>query len=377
LLRELLIGIAGGTLSGISPGIHVNTLAALLSGLGLRDNLMLFAMGLTHTFLDVIPSAFLGVPDEGSALGVLPAHRLVLKGKAMEVVRIALWASFLSVLMVVPLIPLYSRIAPLYRPLYGRAAVLILAFLLVMTERGIKKIYALVVFILAGILGILTFRLGLKQPFYHLFTGLFGIPVIAAALLAGGKLPAVEDDGGVGMKKKRLLAFSAVGTALGGVASLVPAFTASQAALLGSFFSRDERSFLTVVFSVNTANFLFSTFNFLLTGRRRNGIVVLMEPQSRGAIGFYILAALLISLVILLYGEPLALLILSVLRRVNYRVLNASVLAFLVVLSAVFDGFLGLLVLTGASMIGILARELGVKRTNCMGVLMLPILTGR
>ncbi len=377
MLRELLIGIAGGTLSGISPGIHVNTLAALLSNLGLRDNLALFAMGLTHTFLDVIPSAFLGVPDEGSALGVLPAHRLVLKGKAMEVVRIALWASFLSVLMAAPLIPLYSKIAPLYRPLYGRAAVLILAILLVLTERGIKRLYAMLVFLLAGVLGILTFSLGLRQPFYHLFTGLFGIPVIAAALLAGGKLPEVRDEGGIEMEEGRFLAFSALGTVLGGVASLVPAFTASQAALIGSFFSRDERSFLTVVFSVNTSNFLFSTVNFLLTGRRRNGIVVLMEPQPRSAIGFYILVALFVSMVVLLYGEPLARLILSILRRINYRVLNAAVLALLVVLSWLFDGLAGLLVLAGASMIGFLARELGVKRTNCMGVLMLPILLGR
>ncbi len=377
MLRGLLIGIAGGTLSGISPGIHVNTLAALLSNLGLRDNLTLFAMGLTHTFLDVIPSAFLGVPDEGSALGVLPAHRLVLKGKAMEVIRIALWASFLSVIMAIPLMPLYSKIAPLYRPFYGRAAVLILAILLVLTERGIKRLYATIVFLLSGVLGILTFPLDLRQPFYHLFTGLFGIPIIATALLTGSTLPEVRDDGGIGMEKLNFLAFSALGTVLGGVASLIPAFTASQAALIGSFFSRDERSFLTVVFSVNTSNFLFSTVNFLLTGRRRNGIAVLMEPQSQDAIGFYILVALFVSMVVLLYGEPLARLILSILRRINYRVLNASVLALLVALSWLFDGLAGLLVLAGASMIGFLAQEMGVKRTNCMGVLMLPILLGR
>ncbi|WP_297519571.1 tripartite tricarboxylate transporter permease [Thermococcus sp.] len=374
MLRELLIGIAGGTLSGISPGIHVNTLAALLSDLGPGDNLTLFAMGLTHTFLDVIPSAFLGVPDEGSALGVLPAHRLVLKGKAIEVIRIALWASFLSVIMAIPLMPLYSKIAPLYRPLYGRIAVILLAGLLVLTEKGTRRLYAAIVFLLAGILGMLTFRLALNQPFYHLFTGFFGIPVIAAALLKVGRLPEVRDDVGIGMEGGRFLAFSALGTVLGGVASLVPAFTASQAALVGSFFSRDERSFLTVVFSVNTSNFLFSTFNFLLTGRQRNGIVVLMEPQPRSAIGFYLLVALFVSMVVLLYGEPLARLILSILRRVNYRVLNASVLALLVALSWLFDGLLGLLVLTGASMVGFLAQEMGVKRTNCMGVLMLPIL---
>ncbi|ASJ08304.1 hypothetical protein A3L11_03290 [Thermococcus siculi] len=376
MLRELLMGIAGGTLSGISPGIHVNTLAAFLDGLGIGDNLLLFAMGLTHTFLDVIPSAFLGVPDEGTALGVLPAHRLVMEGRAMEVVRIALWASLLAVLVSFPLIPLYLRIAPLYRPGFGRFAVLLLAAFLILAERGTLKLYALLIFLLSGLLGILTFRLGLNQPFYHLFTGLFGIPVILLALERKNS-PAFESKGReILMEEKHFTAFSFLGTILGMVASLVPAFTASQAALMGSFISRDERSFLAVVFSVNTANFLFSFLNFLATGRRRNGIVALMNPLPRGTLTFYLLAALFVSIAVLLYGEPLAGVILGVLRRIPYRTLNSSVLLFLVVLSYAFDGFPGVLVLTGASMVGVLAVLLGVKRTNCMGVLMLPIIIG-
>jgi len=376
VLRELLTGIAGGTLSGISPGIHVNTLATFLSELGIRDGAVLFAMGLTHTFLDVIPSAFLGVPDEGTALGILPAHRLVLSGRAMEVVRIALWASFLAVVLAIPLVPLYMVVAPLYRPGLGRLAVLFLALLLVLSERGLRRLYALAIFLLSGILGILTFRLGLSQPFYHLFTGLFGAPIILMSLENRGSIPPTSGGKGILMARDRFLGFSLLGTLLGMVASLVPAFTASQAALIGSFLSRDERSFLTVVFSVNTANFLFSFINFLVTGRRRNGIATLMGYAPGDSLPFYLLAALFVSTAVLLYGEPLAGLVLGLLRRVPYRTLNLGVLSFLLLMSWVFDGFLGLLVLTGAAIVGLLAVLAGVKRTNCMGVLMLPIIIG-
>ncbi|CAD5243263.1 tripartite tricarboxylate transporter permease [Thermococcus camini] len=376
MLRELLTGIAGGTLSGVSPGIHVNTLAAFLSSAGIRDNLVLFAMGLTHTFLDVIPSAFLGVPDEGTALGVLPAHRLVLRGRTMEVVRIALWASFLAVLMAIPSMPLYFRLAPLYRPGAGRFLVFLLAVFLVLTEPGLKKLSALLVFFLSGILGMLTFRLGLSQPFYHLFTGLFGVPVILLSALEGRTRPIGAGDGEVRLDKGRFLGFSALGTALGMAASLVPAFTASQAALLGSFLSKDERSFLTIVFSVNTANFMFSFANFLSTGRRRNGIVALMAPAAESDIYFYLLVALFVSMAVLLYAEPLAVLILRLLGRVPYRALNSAVAGILVVLSYLFDGVTGLVFLLGGVMIGLLAAVLGVKRTNCMGVLMLSIIIG-
>nr|WP_206205934.1 tripartite tricarboxylate transporter permease [Thermococcus sp. JdF3] len=371
-----MIGIVGGTVSGVSPGIHVNTLGAFLSDVGVRSNLLLFAMGLTHTHLDVIPSAFLGVPDEGTALGILPAHRLVLRGRAREVVRISLWASFLAVLLAFPLMPLYLRLAPLYHPLLGRFLVLMLAVFLVLTERGVKRLYALFILLISGILGILTFRLGLSQPFYHLFTGLFGTPVILLALQNSGKFPAAPGDGDILMGRNSFLGFSFLGTVLGMVASLVPAFTASQAALIGSFFSKDERSFLTVVFSVNTANFLFAFANFLATGRRRNGIVALMDPLPGGLLTFYLLAALFVSITVLLYGGPLADLILKLLERIPYKLLNAAVLLFLIVLSYAFDGFLGILAFAGAAMTGLLAVLLGVKRTNCMGVLMLPIIIG-
>ncbi|NJD98820.1 hypothetical protein E3E26_03285 [Thermococcus sp. LS1] len=372
---EMLAGILGGTLSGISPGIHVNTLAAFLSSVGVDGNLLLFSMGLTHTFLDVIPSAFFGVPDEGTSLGVLPAHRLVLQGRAMEVVRIALWASFLAVLMAAPLMTLYLLLAPIYRPDFGRPFVLLLALILILTERGWRKLFALFVFLLSGILGIFTFRLSLSQPYYHLFTGLFGLPVLIVAL--GSKNPHLSPgDRDIKMSTKSFIGFSFLGTLLGMVASLVPAFTASQAALLGSFFSKDERSFLTIVFSINTANFLFSFANFLATGRIRNGIVALMTPIGEEALRFYLLAALFVSMVVLAYGEALADLILSIISQIPYRALNIAVVLVLLALSYLFDGLFGLLVLTGATLIGLLAVNLGVKRTSCMGVLMLSIIIG-
>ncbi|ASJ15318.1 tripartite tricarboxylate transporter permease [Thermococcus radiotolerans] len=375
MLRELLSGVLAGTISGILPGIHVNTLGAFLATAGIGGNLLLFSMGLTHTFLDVVPSAFLGVPDEGTALGILPAHRLVLRGRAMEVVRIALWASFLAVFMTILLSPVYPVLAGAYNPKIGRAVVCFLALLLILTERGLKKLHAALVFILSGLLGVLAFRLPLRQPYYHLFTGLFGLPVLVMAIV-NGTWSLSGGDGKIRMDLKRFMGFSFLGTLLGMMASLIPAFTASQAALIGSFLSRDERSFLTVVFSVNTANFLFSFVNFLETGRVRNGIVALMTPDAVGFLPYYALAALFVSLLVLSYGEPLAAIILKALSRVPYRLLNGTVVVALLLLSLYFDGLLGLLVLTGGAMIGLLAMALGVKRTNCMGVLMLQIIIG-
>jgi len=374
MLREALLGLLLGTFTGITPGIHVNTLASMLRGAGL-GSVVLFSMGLTHTFLDVVPSTFLGVPDEGTALGVLPAHRLVLSGKGLEVVRIALVSSFLAVLFFIPLIPLYLLLALLYEPVFGKFAVLLLIALLILTERGVKRLYALFVVLLSGLLGLLILSLPLNEPFYALLTGLFGVPVMVSSLVAGTRRmepgsPELE------MCPRKLVLFSFLGTLFGTVSSLFPAFTSSQAALIGTFVSRDERSFLTIVYSVNTANFLFAFLNFLETGRERNGIVTLMEPLSLKALPAFLLVALFVGLAVLLYGEPLAGFLAGALSRLPYRFVNISVLVFLVLLAFIFDGLPGLLALLASSIVGYLAVLLGVKRTACMGSLMLPVLVG-
>ena len=368
MLWEVLEGLLLGTFTGITPGIHVNTIGEL----GLRDPVVLFSMGLVHTFLDAIPSAFLGIPDEGTALSVLPAHRLAINGRAMEVVRISLWASALAALFSLPLSLLYLRLAALYTPETGKIIVLLLLVLMLLTARE-RALATLVIILLSGLLGVIVFRLPLTHPYYHIFTGLFGIPAILVGIRGN---PPRGEDSSIRMRSVSFMEFSLLGTFVGMLASLVPAFTPSQGAVLASFFSRDERAFLTAVFSINTANFTFSFMNYLATGRVRNGLIAKMPPLSQGALPFYLILSLGISFLVLLYGEPLALAILRAVRRVPYGYLNGGVLIFLFALSYLFDGFLGAFVLMTSSLLGLFTLSLGVARRACMGVLMIPILVG-
>ncbi len=365
----MLIGIILGTFTGLTPGIHVNTLAKMGGSFAL-----LFAMGLTHTFLDVFPSTFLGVPDEGTALSILPAHRLVLAGKGVEVIRIALISSFLSVVFAIPLLPLYHLLAPMYSPTLGKIGVMFLLFFLILTEKG-NRLKAILVILLSGALGwVVLFHASLKEPFYHVFTGLFGIPVLLASLRSNPTLPEQETEWNVNWNL--LVPFSMVGTVLGMVSSLLPAFTASMGATIATLFSRDERGFLAAVYSINTSNFLFGIVNFCLTGRTRNGIAVALNNigTTVPSQGVVILSALLVASLAVFVGEAITKPYLKILTTLNYRAMNVAVIAFLFSLSLYFDGLYGLWVLLTASLIGYLAQELRVRRTNCMGVLMIPLL---
>jgi TctA family transporter len=146
----------------IAPGIHVNTLALIMLvsyptiaglmgtacgafGIGLATCLLLvcciiISASVVHSFVDFIPSVFLGAPDEDTVLSVLPGHRLLLSGKGLEAVTCAAKGSLagaaLAIILTFPMfvlmsdpIDLYARFEPLIP-----GVLIIVMLLLVMAE---------------------------------------------------------------------------------------------------------------------------------------------------------------------------------------------------------------------------------------------------
>lgn len=117
LLYFTLFGMGLGALSGLAPGIHVNTLAVLLvigipdlspfldgicssAGCSLPPALLLactiLSAAICHSFLDYIPSLIMGVPDETECLSVLPSHRLLLEGRGINALQAAAQGSLVG-----------------------------------------------------------------------------------------------------------------------------------------------------------------------------------------------------------------------------------------------------------------------------------------
>src|SRR3989338_1637338 len=93
LIIALLLGVTSGIITGLTPGIHSNLVSLLVlqftpllmpyfSLLSLATFIM--SMSITHTFLDAIPSIFLGAPESDTVLGVLPGHRYLLRGNGLD-----------------------------------------------------------------------------------------------------------------------------------------------------------------------------------------------------------------------------------------------------------------------------------------------------
>ena len=118
LIAFSLFGVLLGTFTGLVPGIHPNNVALIflavspmiISRLYFLNALVPFetililvaatilAASVAHTFLSFIPAAFIGAPEGDTALCVLPAHRLLLEGRAYEATVISAIGSFGAVI---------------------------------------------------------------------------------------------------------------------------------------------------------------------------------------------------------------------------------------------------------------------------------------
>src|SRR3989344_2969649 len=105
----LLLGILAGIITGLLPGIHINLVSAFLVASSafllaflspVSIIIFIVAMTITHTFLDFIPSVFLGAPDDDSVLAVLPGHEMLLKGKGHEAIILTLYGGIIGIILI-------------------------------------------------------------------------------------------------------------------------------------------------------------------------------------------------------------------------------------------------------------------------------------
>ena len=89
ILLAIGLGILAGIFTGLIPGLHINLIGAIVVSFATKNPLGfpiyfavgIVAMSITHTFLDFIPSIFLGCPNEDTSLSSLPGHELLKQGK--------------------------------------------------------------------------------------------------------------------------------------------------------------------------------------------------------------------------------------------------------------------------------------------------------
>jgi len=405
----LILGVLIGTITGLVPGIHINLIAVMLLGASaallnianpLTITIFIVAMAITHTFIDYIPSIFLGAPDEDSFLSVLPGHQLLLKGRAYFAIIFTLYGSLAALLIILIFTPIFMYVLPHVYPYIQNLMWLILLVVsvyLIISESGLdkksfilnynKKTWALIIFLLAGFLGIATLNLNIKEPLLPLLTGLFGASSLIISIKHKTKIPEqrISKLKEIKLKKKSIIR-GLIGSIIASpFTAFLPGLGASQAAVIGKSAAKieDQREFLFLLGAINTIVMGLSFITFYSVSKTRTGAAVavskLIPELTLSNLIYIIIAIILAGIIAAIITIYISKLISKYIHKINYQKISINIIILLVflvfILSDFFNiigGFIGLLIFITATFLGILTIQLGIKRMHLMGCLIIP-----
>ena len=392
LFLAMLLALIIGIITGVTPGIHVNLVSVIVISLSpllltitspIVLAVFIITLAITHTFLDALPSIYLGAPDEAQALNVLPGHRLLLKGEGHNAVLYTVIGSLGALTLGVILLPLFivsmNYISPLVQGSMGYILLGIMVYM-IRREKG-KRIKSTVLFLLSGCLGLLVFSIpSLQQPLFPLLSGLFGFSILLVSLLQKSSIPPQDFRKPLTISGRNVVKSVSGATGMGFIAAFLPGFGSAQAAIVATNVVGDigDEGFLSLVGGINTANMLISIGTAYALDKARNGAIVAVN-ELLGSIG---LKEMLIFLAVSLVAGGIAALATMLMSRmfatyivkVHYQYLVWGIITFITLLTFYFDGFLGLSILITATAIGLIASSWGVGKNHLTGCLIVPVI---
>ncbi|MEM4330668.1 MAG: tripartite tricarboxylate transporter permease [Candidatus Pacearchaeota archaeon] len=386
IILAIFLGIFCGIIAGLLPGIHTNLLAVLLLSISplflnylspLFIIVLIVSMGITNTFIDSIPSIYLGAPEEDSALSVLPGHKMLLDGRGHEAVIMTIIGSLIAIVIFtfVSLLSFFFSLKFLLGIEKFIPLLLFWVFIFLLIQEKNKKV-SFIFFLLSGILGISSFNLSINQPLLPLLTGLFGTSTLIFSIYSNSKPP---------KQKIRKIKFSfryikrplLSSLFISPLFSFLPGVGASQAAITGcSFFKRfSKKEFLILVGSTNTLILSFSFLFLYLFNKKRSGLASVISEITKISFSSFLIiffTIIFVSILASILTLEISKFFAKRIHSFNYRKLSFSTFFFIVFVVFLVSGFKGILVLFVSTTLGFLSSLLGVKKSFLMGCLMIP-----
>ena len=404
-----LLGAAIGTFTGLVPGIHVNTLAAMmLAGYPFLSDILsafipselmpicisscIMSASIVHSFVDYVPSVFIGAPDPDDVISALPGHRLLLEGRGMAAVRSAAIGSCVgacaSIVLAIPLqLILMSGVSDYLDSITAIVLIAVIAAM-IMHEKDRKDVFwCFLIILVSGLLGLICMDLEIpcegliigSTMLFPMLTGLFGMPTMLQAL----RNPVIErqdDDceypvGPIpGIK----------GVITGVLTGWFPGITSTTGAILSDSITpeKEPEGFIAMTASVGTSAAIIMLVTMSITGHGRSGTMIIIgDILGDSIIGmmntFFLLllltaafAAFLGYCSTILCGKMMS----KVINHIDTLILNRFCIILIVSLVMLMTGPFGLLILAVSTALGFLPIRLGVSRVYLTGCLLIPAL---
>jgi putative membrane protein len=387
LVIALLLGVLIGTFTGIFPGIHINLVGAFLVSISTSYlyaipiiYLVTFisAMAIAHTFMDFIPSIFLGCPDaDDSSLSVLPGHEMLREGEGYQaIMRTAyggVYSVFLLGIFAFPLSFIVSKVYPAIQKIIPYILILV-CITMILSER--KKFQAFAVMALTGILGMCVLELNIKESLLPLLSGLFGSSMLLISINQNTKIPKQNlIFKKIGFKKLiKPISGALIASPLCG---FLPGLGGGQAAVIGNQIAKtDGKGFLVLLGAVNVLVMGFSFVSLYSISKTRTGAAVaiqsLMGTMNTNILILILCVCLISGILSFFLVKNISPEFIKIIEKINYQKLSMGIISLLTILILFISGLIGFIVFVISTATGYYCIQLNVKKTQMMGCLLIP-----
>ncbi|MBN2101830.1 MAG: tripartite tricarboxylate transporter permease [Candidatus Aenigmarchaeota archaeon] len=382
----IFFGIVVGILTGLVPGLHPNTIyIILLSFVPFLEVFGIYAIisfvvsvAVTNTFIDFIPSLIFGAPEEGSELSVLPGHKMLMKGRGYEALYLTVYGGVLSTLLMIISLPVLIWITPIiYEFLKSYVHLVLIAILvwMLLSERGINRFWALVIFLMSGFYGIIVFSLPSSQEMiFPALSGMFGLSTLILSVKERTEVPPQKRN------KPSRIGFKGpvTGWLSGMLVGLLPGVGSSQAGMVSAQIMKTKmRDFVSALGGINTSNIIFTLVVLFTISKTRSGLAIFVSQITEMNTGLFILivpVALISALVAGFMTLKIGWLFLSRLSMIDYATAGKIVIAIVSVLVIALTGLYGALICMVGVFIGIFCIQMNIRRSYMMGFFMLTVI---
>lgn len=385
ILAIIILGTLVGVFTGLTPGIHPNTVIFTFLPFYFVFNpdfilFMSFVSGLSvsHTLHDFLPALFLKAPEAENALASLPGLDMVAEGEGRKAFILTLIGGLSSIYVFILGLPLLFLLLSIIYPYIESVMLYILLFFLFFILFNSKSaLNAVIVASLSGALGLLTLNTGFQQQFILMpvFAGLFAVPAITYSLFQEFGIPDQKES----FRIERENVFSGgTGFLAGLLAGIVPGIGAAiSTSFLTPLMDANSEKFMTGLGGVNTSDILISFLALYIIGKPRTGSSVALQTISEvtfAQIGFLIGACIFASGVSGILALKNLDLFLGLVEKIDFRILGLSTLTLITAIVGFTTGYYGMLVYATSCLIGTVAL-LSNSWAACMSVLMIPAIS--
>ena len=385
----LFLGILIGIITGLVPGIHVNLVATTLFAISpillnyfepLSLAVFIISLSLTHSFLDTIPSIYLGAPENENALSVLPGQKMLLRGEGYQAVKITILGTYVGLITAIILIPIFMFIAKsVYSFLKPYLVYLLILLISYMILKEKQKFWAFLLFFISGTLGIIVFSIpNLNEPLFPMLSGIFGLSGLIISYFENTKIPFQRINQNIKLKYKELVK-AIIGSSIAVfLIQFFPGLGPAQGAVISNQIVKvKNRGYLALVGAMGTMSVVFSLVTFYVLGKAKDGTIVviskLLELNHKSfllLITTFIVSGSIAVFLTLFFAKILS----GVGGGGGGKLLVLSIISFIFAMTIIINGWIGIIVLITSASIGLIAPLKNIGRNHAMGCLILPVL---